>query len=303
VVPKHFSMLGKAMRFATMCAWSFAICGKANRHNIAAVSNATIEDFEHRVGNETNFEDHSSTTKTVTSTPIRKTSSTGSSTQVRRLAKILLLGSSVFSAAASAPRGVQPAGFRALQQDGNIDLEHGGILGPTSWENSELASARFEADLLDENNLGAGWGVQDRGLKLHERPFGVGRNTHPSSNTKASPSKHKIFIRAKELFDKFVKPEMGYTDTDGVHKVLDVDKFVNTHAVYQGTFRNWVSLFVQNPKFTNEMWIKFFTDHTVGHHLKQDLFRWLISPHLHPSEKGSLDILDRMKAMDIMTDA
>jgi len=312
-------MLGKAMRFATMCTWSFAICGKANRHNVAAVSNATIEDFEHRVGNETNFEDHSSTTKTVTSTPIRKTSSTGSSTQVRRLAKILLLGSSVFSAAASAPRGVQPAGFRALQQDGNIDLEHlalnvpvGGILGRTSWEKYELVLGGFEAALQGweeqhKGDLGPGWGWEDRELKHHERPFGAGRKLKirgpkdkasglSGSNTKASPSKHKILIRANQLFEKFLWcagipmdmwiliREGKYVDSHCVQEVLDMDKFLQTPG--------WL-----DHVFTRPSVIEFMP-----------LFTWMISPRLHPSEQGNAGMEenlkeDRMKAIDIMTDA
>jgi len=39
-------MIGKAMRFATVCTLAFAICGEANRDKVAAVSRGTTEDLE-----------------------------------------------------------------------------------------------------------------------------------------------------------------------------------------------------------------------------------------------------------------
>jgi len=336
MVPKHFSMLGKAMRFATMCTLAFAICGKANRHNVAAVSNATIEDFAHRVGSETSFEDHSSTTKTVPSIPIRKASSTGSSTQVRRRAKILLLGSSVSSSAASAPRGVQPAGVRVLQQDGNIDLEDpalnvavGGILGPTSWEKYESLTG-FAADLQGWGlkDLGEGRELEDRGLKHHEGPFGAGRKLKirgpkdkasglSSSNTKARPSKHKVDIPANQPFEKFLKRGLElkgkYVHSDGVQEALDMDKFLQTPGwlVRVFTLPSVIEFMAENSPVTKDgtffkdavtvMLAARFLDEKVS-----EAVQWLSkffkdNPDIFEMEENLNE--DLKKAMAIMTDA
>jgi len=96
-------MLGKAMRFATVCALAFAICGEAKRNELAAVSKGTTEGLAHRFRQETNFEDHLSNTTKVSSTLLRKpTSKTSSYSRLRRLA-VLALSSAGAADAFTAP--------------------------------------------------------------------------------------------------------------------------------------------------------------------------------------------------------
>jgi len=96
------AMLGKAMRFATVWILAFAICGKADRYQGTAASKGTTEDLEHRSRQETNFEDHLSTTS--------------SGPRGRRLAAIAL---AVTSADAFAPGNVHSLGVRPSQKDNN----------------------------------------------------------------------------------------------------------------------------------------------------------------------------------------
>jgi len=113
-------MLGKAMRFATVCTLSFAICGKADRGKFASFSKGTAEDLEHRFGQENNFEDHLSTTMNVSSILMQKqTSETPSCSLARRLAAILALSSALTSVDARGLPGVQSFQVRPLQKYSN----------------------------------------------------------------------------------------------------------------------------------------------------------------------------------------
>jgi len=119
-VSKHFAMLGKAMRFATVWILAFAICGKANRFEDAAVSKGTTEDLEHRSRQETNFEAHVSTTS--------------SCSKGGRLAVIAL---AVTSANAFAPGKVRP-----FQKDSNHALNQNLATPQVFWHDMTLYAHR-----------------------------------------------------------------------------------------------------------------------------------------------------------------
>jgi len=112
---KHFAMLGKAMWFATVCTLAFAICGTANRDKGAADSKGITEDLEHRLMQETNFENHFSNTTNVSSTPLRKQSSRLYSA-LSKLTVIAALSSALTADAFTSP-GVQ--GVRPFQKVSN----------------------------------------------------------------------------------------------------------------------------------------------------------------------------------------
>jgi len=184
-VSKQFAMLGKAMRFATVCTLAFAICGKANRGKTASFSEGTTEDLEHRFGQETNFEDHLSTTMNVSSIVMQKPNSrTLSFSVVRKLAAILALSSALTPADALILPGLQTFGTPPLQKDSNTAFSpihtsnplHGTPSGPlhVSINPSEVEAMKEVIRLYQDVPLDAS-SVPVDGEKVKEMAHLVGR--------------------------------------------------------------------------------------------------------------------------------
>jgi len=319
-------MLGKAMLVVTMCTLAFAICGKANRDRAAAVANAHREDFEPRVGKET--------------TPVRKSSST-SSTQVRRFAKIL--------AAASVSRGAQSAGVpAAIPEDKDTALDHaalnvpvGGIFGPPTWEKNELVLDGFEDDLLgwqekkmdsqDKGDLKFIWGVMDQGVEHHERSFGVSRRL----KTRGPKDEAAVQLEFPNWLEKFLKRGLFlkgmyahadglgiqhtvgdsrmYTHANAVQTALDMDKFPHIPAWLEHVFtRPSVIVFMadnipaikQYPPFKDA--VKVILAATILDANVKEAVQGLAGFFLDNPDIERLELnlnQDLVKAMDIMTDA
>jgi len=160
-VSKQFAMLGKAMRFVTVCTLAFAICGKANRDKSSSFSEGTTEDLEHRFGQETNSKDLLSTTMNVSSILMRKpTSETSKFSVVRKLAAILALSSALTSADAFASPGVQTSGVRPFKKDSNT------VFAPIHTNNPLHAWAAMGPSIFDP-------AIDDKGMlsELGGKPY------------------------------------------------------------------------------------------------------------------------------------